>query len=435
MGLPYLCLTVKIIRSFFLFLSFIALAMPCKAQSRIFTGTIADALTKEVISFAAISFKNSFSGTAANESGYYQLNIAKEFDNDSLQISFLGYSPKMICVCDLTINDSIFLVRNDFQLNEIVVRPNPPTFYIKEALRGIKRNYPKTPFETEAYFKEILKENSNYITCNEAVFKSYYPNYQDTVKNQHQLYLYRKIDDVKKLAFMQEEREKRSKKYEKKKAKKNAAKPETSLIPEDERAQAYDNFGGPEQILRSANITKGDDYFLDSTKFNDFEYSFAPSTTYENRELIVIDFKSKGKVDNVKSTGKIYIDAQTDAFVKIEYSGIFYMPFIYKPVLALYGLSIGKPSFSLVKEFQEQNGLWYPKQIRFNVFAELEKNHWFEPDEQSTFNIEEIFFVNKLKTQGALAIPETKRFTPKKKMGVQVKNDINLNWSQVNTLK
>jgi hypothetical protein len=96
--------------------------MPCKAQSRIFTGTIADASTKEVISFAAISFKNSFSGTAANESGYYQLNIAKEFDNDSLQISFLGYSPKMICVCDLTINDSIFLVRNDFQLNEIVVR-------------------------------------------------------------------------------------------------------------------------------------------------------------------------------------------------------------------------------------------------------------------------------------------------------------------------
>jgi len=194
--------------------------MPCKAQSRIFTGTIADALTKEVISFAAISFKNSFSGTAANESGYYQLNIAKEFDNDSLQISFLGYSPKMICICDLTINDSIFLVRNDFQLNEIVVRPNPPTFYIKEALRGIKRNYPKTPFETEAYFKEILKENSNYITCNEAVFKSYYPNYQDTVKNQHQLYLYRKIDDVKKLAFMQEEREKRSKKYEKKRRRK-----------------------------------------------------------------------------------------------------------------------------------------------------------------------------------------------------------------------
>jgi len=240
---------------------------------------------------------------------------------------------------------------------------------------------------------------------------------------------------VKKLAFMQEEREKRNKKYEKKKAKKNEGKPEASLIPEDERAQAYDNFGGPEQILRSANITKGDDFFLDSTQFKEFEYSFAPSTTYENRELIVIDFKSKGKVDNVKSTGKIFIDAQTDAFVKIEYSGVFYMPFIYKPVLALYGLSIGKPSFSLVKEFQEQEGLWYPKQIRFNVYAELEKSHWFEPDEHSTFNIEEIFFVNKLKTQGAVSVPESKRFTAKKKMEIQVKNDINLNWSQVNTLK
>ncbi|MFN5346071.1 MAG: hypothetical protein ACK5B3_02500, partial [Bacteroidota bacterium] len=73
--------------------------------------------------------------------------------------------------------------------------------------------------------------------------------------------------------------------------------------------------------------------------------------------------------------------------------------------------------------------------IRFNVYAELEKSHWFEPDERSTFNIEEIFFVNKLKTQGAVSVPESKRFTAKKKMEIQVKNDINLTWSQINTLK
>jgi len=435
MGLIYLCFTVRQITCGLVVMLFIVWITPCSAQSRILSGTIADAVTKEAIPFAALSFKNSFSGTAANESGFYQINVAAEYEKDSLQFSFLGYSRKVICIKDIKTSDSIFLNRNDFQLNEIIVRPNPPTFYIKEALKSIKKNYAKTPFETQAYFREILKENSNYITCNEAVFKSYYPNYQDTVKNQHQLYLYRKINDVKKLAFMQEEREKRNKKYEKKNAKKNAGKPQASLIPEDEKAQAYDNFGGPEQILRSANITRGDDYFLDSTQFKEFEYSFAPSTTYENRELIVIDFKSKGKVDNVKSTGKIFIDAQTDAFVKIEYSGVFYMPFIYKPVLALYGLSIGKPSFTLIKEFQEQEGFWYPKQIRFNVYAELEKNHWFEPDEHSTFNIEEIFFVNTLKTKGATSIPETKRFTAKKNMEIPIKNDINLNWNQVNTLK
>ena len=435
MGLPYLCFTVRLFNYILVLLLFIVWNNPCGAQSRILSGTIADAVTKEAIPFAAVSFKNSFNGTAANDAGFYQINISSDYENDSLQFSFLGYSRKVICVKDIKLNDSIFLNRNDFQLNEIVVRPNLPTFYIKEALKGIKRNYAKTPFETQAYFREILKENNNYITCNEAVFKSYYPNYQDTVKNQHQLYLYRKINDVKQLAFMQEEREKRNKKYVKKNAKKNADKPQASLIPEDEKAKAYDNFGGPEQILRAANITRGEDYFLDSTKFNDFEYSFAPSTTYENRELVVIDFKSKGKVDNVKSTGKIFIDVQTDAFVKIEYTGVYYIPFLYKPLLAVYGLSIGKPTFSLVKEFQEQDGFWYPKQIRFNVIAELEKNHWFEADEKANFTIEELFFVNTVKTKGAIAIPEAKRFTSKKKMEIQVKNDINLNWNQVNTLK
>ncbi|MFM2156355.1 MAG: hypothetical protein RL516_1104, partial [Bacteroidota bacterium] len=221
MGLNYLCFLVKLRRYFFLLLTIVALANPCIAQSRIIAGTIVDAVTKEAIPYAAISFKNSFSGTAANESGFYQINISTDYEKDSLQFSFLGYSRKVICVKDIKTNDSIFLNRNDFQLNEIVVRPNLPTFYIKEALKGIKRNYPKTPFETQAYFREIFKENSSYITCNEAVFKSYYPNYQDTIKNQHQLYLYRKINDVKKLAFMQEERDKRNKKNEKKKAKKN----------------------------------------------------------------------------------------------------------------------------------------------------------------------------------------------------------------------
>lgn len=435
MRLNYLCFTVRQIRFIFIIILFIVWITPCSAQSRILSGTIADAVTKEVIPFAAISFKNSFSGTAANESGFYQINVAAEYEKDSLQFSFLGYSRKVICVKDIKTSDSIFLERNDFQLNEIIVRPNPPTFYIKEALKSVKKNYPKTPFETQAYLRQIFKENDHYITCNESVFKSYYPNFQDTVKNQHQLLLFRKIDDVKKLAFMQEEREKRNKKYEKKNAKKNAAKPEPSLIPEEEKADVYDNFGGPENVLRSSNITKSNDSFLDSTQFNDFEYSFAPSTTFDNRELIVIDFKSKGKVDNVKSSGKIYIDAASDAFVKVEQTGTFYIPFLYKPVLAVYGLSIGKPTFSITIEYQEQEQLWYPKQVRYTIFAELEKSHWFEPNEHATFNVENMFLVNSIKTKGATSIPEGKRFTSKKKLEVQVKNDINLNWSQVNTLK
>ena len=332
MRLPYLCFTVNLIKYYFVILLFIVWITPSKAQSRIVSGTIADAVTKEAIPFTAISFKNSFSGTAANESGFYQINISSDYEKDSLQFSFLGYSRKVFCVKDIKPNDSIFLNRNDFQLNEIVVRPNPPTFYIKEALKSVKKNYPKSPFETQAYFRQIFKENDHYVTCNESVFKSYYPNFQDTIKNQHQLLLFRKIDDVKKLAFMQEEREKRNKKFEKKKAKKNAVKPEPSLIPEEEKADIYDNFGGPESVLRSSNITKSNNSFLDSTQFNDYEYSFAPSTTFDNRELIVIDFKSKGKVDNVKSTGKIYIDAASDAFVKVEQSGVFYIPFLYKPV-------------------------------------------------------------------------------------------------------
>jgi len=70
---------------------------------------------------------------------------------------------------------------------------------------------------------------------------------------------------------------------------------------------------------------------LDSLQFKDYKYSFAKSSSYNSNELMVIDFETRGKVNHVRESGKIYIDLNSQAIVKIECKGDFIIPGIINP--------------------------------------------------------------------------------------------------------
>jgi hypothetical protein len=223
---------------------------------------------------------------------------------------------------------------------------------------------------------------------------------------------------------------------DKKAAKKEAkAKKKGKILTEEESKGIASTFGGPESILRQADLSKSGDEYLDSTSFKHYEYTFAASSSYDSKELMVINFKSKGKVDHSHQVGKIYIDIASNAIVKIEESGDFVIPLALRPVLFLYGFSIDDPKYATITEFQAINNRWYPKNISFNLSAELTKKHWFADNEHSFFDVESMFTVNKIKINGISPIPKEKRFDAKKKIDSQVFNDEGLNWTDVNIIK
>ena len=204
------------------------------------------------------------------------------------------------------------------------------------------------------------------------MFKTYYPSYQDTIKNQHQLLLYKKAD-AKQIAFMSEEAEKRKNKKIKK------AKRQGKDIAEIESSDAIKiGFGGPESIWAWIFCVSMN-HFFDTLEFKKFNYSFAGSSSYQGKELIIIAFEARKTIEHLKPVGKIYLDLQSLAIISIEYKADFEIPVLYRPLLFLYGLSIDDATFEKKLQYHELNGKWYPKDFQWTGKGSITKKYWFVP--------------------------------------------------------
>ena len=344
-------------------------------------------------------------------------------------VSYIGYKSTAICLHDLSDSTNIVqLTPNAVQLKEVIVLPLSPDQYIKRGVTNISRNCPEKPFQAIAYYREKLTENNQFLKGEEAVFKSYFPNFQDTVKNQNQILLHRKNRNIKELAFMKKKRQKMYKK-ELKKAKKNN---DTSkVIMEGTNLEKL--FGGPNMIF-SMDVNKLPYSFLDSNHYKDYNYQFGPTTTYQDKELIVIHFSTKRKVNHIKSNGTIWLDANSYAFVSIDYSGEFVIPFYARPILFAMGLKIEDPMVDGSCLYEDFEGKWYPKNFNWNITAKLTKRHLFSSNEHASFEIGQVYIVNAIETTGIEPIPKKKRFDSSKKMEDQVHPDANIRWENGNWL-
>ena len=235
-------------------------------NKRLISGTVLNASTKEPLPYATVALKKQMIGIVTNEEGRFDLYIPDDAQEDTLLISYFGFKHGLIALNSIRSPLEIKLQSSAVELQEVVVRPSPPEHYIRLAMRYVSRNYPKTPFQTEAYYREKILENKNLIRCDEGIFKSYYPNFLDSVKSQHQLLLFRSAENPQEVAFMSEERKKKAEKNKKK-----GKKEDTETVGID----LGESFGGPEDILSGVNLSKDPVNYLDTTTFKRYKYSFA----------------------------------------------------------------------------------------------------------------------------------------------------------------
>jgi len=419
---------MSIYRKFMLFLVVLLAgqASLIAQQKRLITGSVIDVATKATLPFVTVSLKKKLIGVVTNEEGKFDLYLPAEILADTLLVNYLGYKHFLMDIAEIKDPITIKLEETVVELEEIVVRPLMPEHYIRMATRRIAENYPKAPFQTDAYYREKILENKNLIKSDEGVFKTFYPSYIDTVKNLHQLMIFRRAENAQGIAFMSRQLKKK--------------KQQDSLKTKDgkESESAIDvgkSFGGPAQILKGSDISKKSEDFLDSLEFKNYKYTFAKSSSYNTTELLVIDFVSKGKVNYKRESGRIYLDANSLAIVKIECAGKFVIPAILKPFLFLMSIGVKNPTYVKTSEFQQVNGKWYPKNIQNNIDVILTNNHLFKKDERSLFEIEQFFTVTELKTNDATEVPLEKRYKEETDMDKQVFNDKGLTWEGLNIIK
>lgn len=400
------------------------------------SGNVRDSAKGEAIPFATVTLKSSLIGTVSGENGNFELHIPDSVRNDILLVTLLGYTAREIALNSITGPLKIQLAPASINLNEIPVIPQPPTYYIKLAMNARKQNYPTEPFESSAYYREIIKENSNFLRAQEGVFKTYYPNLQDSSKNQHQLMLFRRAGEISELMFMKKERMKKEAKAARKEAKAQAKGKETTKKKGDDgdSLKIGEIFGGPENLLRLGDFFRNPDSYLDSNEFRNYRYEFAPAASYNNTTLVVIRFKSRGKVDQKREEGLIYLDIASNAIIRIDSKGELVIPTLIRPVLFVAGIGVSNPTFSSSTVYQQVGTRWYPNTMRFDLDMDVERKRMFSKNDNSHFTINGLLNINRLVTGAPVPVEKSKRYKQDKRPEEQVYNDYNLKWEEINVV-
>lgn len=176
------------------------------------TGIVLDSDSNEPMPFATVSFKNQLSGTVTNDKGEFTLNIPSNTFTDTLLVNFMGYETYKISTASIKTELTVLLNSKKLLFDEVLIEPKEPTWYIKQAIKNRNLNYPKSQFQTLAYYNEVIKENDHFTKFTEAFIKSNHATYTDTAKAIHQLLLFRTADNIKEMQFMKDKMAKQDKK-------------------------------------------------------------------------------------------------------------------------------------------------------------------------------------------------------------------------------
>ena len=302
-----------------------------------FRGKVIDREEKEVLPYTSISVIGGNIGTISNIDGEFELKIPETLIKDTLIVSCLGYKQYRIPVSE--INESaatIFLQPTSFQLKEIKVTVINPEDILRRILSKISFNYPRNPEIMTSFYREVLKQDNNYIDVAEAVLEIRKASYANSVAEDKVKFIKgRKSLDVKPFKFV------------------------------DFKIQ-----GGPYYITK-LDVVKTLDSFLDP-EFRDFyKYSLEEIVEYDNRDTYVIHFKPKEKVDYPCYQGKLYVDMSTFALVHAEFE------------LSRSGLKFAHES--LIKK-KPKDFYVRPTQVNYQVSYRRADEKWHLSNAQASIN-------------------------------------------------
>jgi hypothetical protein len=141
-------------------------------NSKQFNGKIIDQQTKAAIPFAHVGIPKLGTGVVSNEEGYFTFYYPQSARDDTLLVSFLGYKTARISLkkyAAQTQNDTlkIALSPDVIGLQEVVISNNSDSAkaILKRALARLKKNYPTTVFQMNAFFREkVQNQDDNRFT-------------------------------------------------------------------------------------------------------------------------------------------------------------------------------------------------------------------------------------------------------------------------------
>lgn len=377
------------------------------AQSNYFlvSGKVSSKIEQKGVPFANIQIESTTYGTVANIDGDYELKIPLKYKEKLLVFSSLGYKME---TAKINAKLNVVLEEDSYQLDEVTVKPMKPLELLRRAIAEIQKNYSTKPVYLDAFYRSLSKEDTTYISLMEAACTFNYAGYTD----EYDKYLAQKQYFAHQLGGNCVWHEGYNNYFDLYTNPNDQVKIIESRISENNSKLLIDQFtvGGPLNII-AADKVKFLNEFMDEKHFRNYKYKIEGSTTYNNREVIILSFKPKKlqfrdrkhsyacqrnrkQYYNAEFEGNIYIDLATMAFIRFNYQ-----------IKKVNPLQRMQPDMLQVRiDYKQINNKWYLSQVYRRL---MDLDGYPKKVKIDSIAIEEQLIVNRIRTK------EVVKFNPK----------------------
>ena len=249
-----------------------------------YKGKVIDSKTHKTLAFATLNIVDTNISTVTNTNGEYQLKVPVKYLNNSLLISFLGYTSEVIKLKNLQKkNAKIDLETYIEVLSEVKVNFKDAKSVVKKVLQNKGKNYLDFLSNMTAFYRETIRKRNSYASLAEGVLEINKQSYTNSRNDILKLYKSRKSTDYKKIDTV-----------------------------------AFKLKGGPFSNLY-IDIIKNNNSFFAEDMFAIYSFSFGKTTKIDNKPVLVVNFKQKPHILSPLYYGQLFIDAKSFALISAKF--------------------------------------------------------------------------------------------------------------------
>lgn len=252
---------------------------------QIISGYVFDSTLNTPVPNVCIYTKDKSIGTLSNAEGKFIIKINPKLMDEKLIFSHLGYKNKLIKLNLKLIGDlKISLSPTPVVLNEVVIAVISPTGLILKALSKIENNNITDSINMSVFYRYKQFINSDFSALYEMMCEVYDPGYSNqSNKSDRVKFIKGRYFKDTTLTYCQ------------------------NVIMTNDFSK-FDPLKNPENFS-----------FLNKHKFKQYNYNIHGKIFYNSRKVFIITFDQKDKIRRSLYTGRIFIDCESYAILKIDY--------------------------------------------------------------------------------------------------------------------
>ncbi len=253
------------------------------------SGVVKDKRSKKKLEFVSISVPGTSVGTITNSDGEFTLKVKDSLEAKFVEISHIGYANYQIPLTGQDIeNTTVLLAANTRLLDEVVVNTMDPVNLVQSAIRKKGDNYSHEATLLTGFYRETVQKRRNFINISEAIIDIYKTSYDNEFSGVD-------LDRVQVFKGRQL----------------------LSIKPSDTLAVKFQ--GGP-TLSTYADIVKNPDLILDMETLSFYKFKMEDPAMINERLHYVVSFVPQVVLPYALYYGKLYIDKQSLAFSRAEFS-------------------------------------------------------------------------------------------------------------------